>query len=201
MQNLDYVSLLWYNAARFRKKQGLYVYDKSRRRDAAMALHAGRILHTYNKIMSRASMPLIESVAYEHSKGNASYQGLILQSGEFSKYVSTRVSRRYYDAEGMSEMSGAFDDVVQAGFDPRHLKPLLSISQAPVSWKIGEKFAECFLEDNKDAIFPYNDSRDAKIQGRICRGRTWLGWSWLMADLFFCLARSKHQKKKPVLPA
>ena len=79
-------------------------------------------------------MSLIEATAYSHIKGNASYRGLILKSGEFLKYVSTRVSKRYYDAEGMSELSSMLGGVAQAGFDSMRLKSLLSISQAPVAW-------------------------------------------------------------------
>lgn len=107
-------------------------------------------------------MSLVWDTAYEKLDGRKQYRGLILRNPEFSEFLSNEVNRKFYDAEGTSNLQNSFGDLSETGFDSESLKSFFSSEEIPIDWKIGEKISECFLEANCDSVFPYNDSRDAK---------------------------------------
>ena len=145
-------------------------------------------------------MSLIGETPYNHSEGRKRYRGLVLNDTEFRNYLKTRVNEKFYDAEGTLNLQNLFEDVAPTGFDPETLRFMFTSEEIPIDWKIGEKISECFLEDNCDSIFPYNDSRDAKDSRSNLPGTDMVGYVTIddrTLFLFGEIKTSDHEQNPP----
>lgn len=144
-------------------------------------------------------MSLIDHVAYEHHIYRKNYRGLVLKSKHFQEYLSTRVNSKFYDYKGTLLLESSLTSVDTTGFNFKVLQSPFDSEEIPVDWKIGEKIAECFLEDYCNSIFPYNDSRDAKDSNSSLPGTDMVGFVEIENKPLFLFGEVKtsDQEKYP----
>ena len=98
--------------------------------------------------------------AYKHGDERKRYEGIGIRSDGFSDYLSTRVKAELDDAKGTQSLVDMIGNI--KGFNKKKLHDRLSVKIPRAGWRIGEKFAECYLADYRGALFPYNYIRDMK---------------------------------------
>jgi hypothetical protein len=88
--------------------------------------------------------------------------GFLLKTTTFQDYLRERVKEKFEDVEGQLDAMETFGDLAETEFETSLLEEILSGSEKPRHWKIGECLAECYLEDFENGLFPFNPDRDAK---------------------------------------
>ena len=125
----------------------------------------------------------------------ARYAGIKINDG-LSDYLAGRVFRRYHDVAGTDELANEFSDVGNSGFLTDHLKGIFSHEHESISWRIGETFSECYLEDFCNARFPYSVSRDAKNPLSSLPGADLVGFACLEDKTLFLFGEVKTSSQK-----
>ena len=98
--------------------------------------------------------------AYKRGDEQKGCEGIGIQSDGFSDYLNTRVKADLDDLKGTQSLVDMIGDTRE--FNKRRLSDYLSVETPRSVWKIGEKFAECYLADYRGALFPYNSIRDER---------------------------------------
>ena len=109
-------------------------------------------------------MTLEVDLLYGKSIVGNTYSGVSFKNhhNKFSTFMTTKVKQKYFDIEGTSEIIEGFDDILSAGFSRENLEKVFTSNKEVTDWKVGESFAECYLEENPDIRIHYDFSRDLK---------------------------------------
>ncbi len=128
----------------------------------------------------------------KNEKGNCSCVGF-----EFKKeYVAARfpneVKQRLVDYEGTSTLINDFDPVAKTGFDKSALEDIfkLDLGEDP-PWRIGEAFAECFLQESHKIRFWHNHLRDMKNPRASNAGADLVGFTDHQGETIFVFGEVK----------
>ena len=132
--------------------------------------------------------------------GHCLCNGMRLGPDGFDEYLAGRVRERYYDVEGTKELIEGFSSTGTTDFAIEKLKSAASYSPPMESWRVGESLSECFLEDYRNAKFPYRPRRDLKNPDSSPAGADLLGYfcrNGKMLFLFGEVKTSAEQRHPP----
>ena len=130
--------------------------------DAIRGIQAGREYYVFYfyRIRFKSLVLLCTWRAYKRGDEQKGYEGIGIRSNGFSDYLSIRVKAKLDDLKGTQSLVDMIGDTKK--FSKIGLFDRLSVTTPRSGWKIGEKFAECYLADYRGALFPYNSIRDEK---------------------------------------
>lgn len=101
--------------------------------------------------------------AYPHDIATDCWRGLVIEdSSEFDLYLRGPVRDRVTDATFMDDFSADLSALSTTGMNTRVLASLLQAPRPPLDWEVGEAMAECLLQDEFGAVWPWNENRDMK---------------------------------------
>lgn len=105
-------------------------------------------------------------------------KGLVVHSMGFDQYMRDRVGPWHRDDAGAETISKMFSNVGMSDFERDEMRALLSAPpQILRPERIGESFAECFLVDYENALFPHPYLRDVKSVSASHAGPDLVGYS------------------------
>ena len=134
--------------------------------------------------------PLSE-FSYQGSNGNHQYYGALLDDASLREYLVARVRGRFQDTVGQRILENDFSDIATTEFEQARLSEIFRTTPAVDDWRVGECLAECFLEDNHSAIFPYPTSRDSRNPNSSPAGADLVGISMLDDNPVFIFGEVK----------
>lgn len=86
----------------------------------------------------------------------------ILDPAEFDLFLCGPVKDRVTDASFASAIEQDLQALATTDMETETLQEVLSATPAPLDWEIGEAMAECLLQDEFGASWPWNENRDRK---------------------------------------
>lgn len=81
---------------------------------------------------------------------------------EFDLFLQGAVKARVTDAEFEDSLAEDLQALVTTQMGSETLTAILTAPNAPLDWEIGEAMAECLLEQEFEACWPWNENRDRK---------------------------------------
>jgi hypothetical protein len=104
------------------------------------------------------------NVCYSGTVGGVNWQGKhVVDKKQFSSYLRGPVTKRMKDVEGADRLEADLRALATTGMAIDTLRQLLLASQAEREpWEVGEALAECVLEDELGAKWPWNMERDKR---------------------------------------
>lgn len=123
--------------------------------------------------------------SYSGANGQVEWNGISLSDLDaFKAVLCGQVMSRIDDAEMMESLERDLMALAQTDFDVAQIKTLLESEQPEErDWAIGEAIAECLLESQCSAVWPWNGARDKKtplaslpgadLVGLICENGTY----------------------------
>lgn len=91
------------------------------------------------------------------------WRGSILNdAGEFDVYLQGPVWDRVTDAKFEADLAQDLQALATTDMATDTLEALLNAAVDPLDWEIGEAMAECLLQDELGAVWPWNENRDRK---------------------------------------
>jgi hypothetical protein len=108
--------------------------------------------------------PNLGTIDYESKHNQVSWQGVkFADDNDFDSFMVNKVSSRLNDEDGISEFKTHLNGLASTGFAKEALNKILE-AEIPEErdWAIGEAFAEAYLSDNYNIIWPWNMDRDKR---------------------------------------
>lgn len=124
--------------------------------------------------------------------------GTVIENNGLDAYLADRVRKWHYDKRGIEEHITNISGLT--GFDTDEVKKKLPpASPESIPWRIGESFAQCFLEDCWFAKFPYPPSRDVKNPNASLAGADIIGFYHKNGETTFLFGdvKTSHEDKHP----
>ncbi|WP_052715710.1 hypothetical protein [Devosia chinhatensis] len=110
-------------------------------------------------------MPLTFSItkAYPLDIASDCWRGVMIDDPvEFDIYLRGPVWKRVTDSAFEDDFAADLNALTTAEMDTSVLTALLQAANPPLDWEVGEAMAECLLEDELNAVWPWNENRDKK---------------------------------------
>lgn len=145
---------------------------------------------------------------YSHinASKNHSYEGVSFSVSEIENAFSTSVKSSLLDVEGTSELvsefTNEFEDLKTTDFEDTYLLDIFrldDIIDEHNPWRVGEAFAEYYIEETTTAKFYYNELRDARNILGNKTGADLLGFIEVSGEILFLFGEVKtsNQDKSP----
>jgi hypothetical protein len=117
---------------------------------------------------------------------------------ECRNYFNTRVTAKLSAGDGAEELKSHLIEMESTGFDVQGLRAQIMDSPKVKGWEIGEAFAEVTLEDEHDAMFPWQTGFDKRIQKASLPGPDLVGFQNRAAPQFlFGEIKSSSEDRVP----
>lgn len=140
-------------------------------------------------------------IEYEHKEidRNHSFEGVSFSDTEIENAFQKSVKEKLLDIEGTNEL---VDNLKTTGFDDTYLLDIFKLDDIITEhndWRIGEAFAEYYIETNTSAKFYYNELRDARNVFGNKTGADLLGFIEIAGEIIFLFGEVKTspQPKSP----
>jgi hypothetical protein len=123
----------------------------------------------------------------------------IVDLAEFDLFLKGAVKARVTDAEFENVLAGDLQALATTQMASETLATVLSASYAPLDWEIGEAIAECLLEQEFNACWPWNENRDRKTPRASLPGADLVGFIGENDDatLLFGEVKTSSDKNQP----
>lgn len=109
------------------------------------------------------------ALGFQHTKAYPAdaavlcWRGVVINNpAEFDLYLQGPVKDRVTDAEFEADFAADLQALATTEMATDALESLLNAAVAPQDWEIGEAMAECLLNDEHGATWPWNENRDRK---------------------------------------
>ena len=135
---------------------------------------------------------------YDMHTGAVRCRGTVIKNDGLDAYLAGRVREWHYDKRGAKEHIMNISGLT--GFGATEVKKRLPPPGPPATpWRVGESFAQCFLEDCWFAKFPYPTSRDLKNPNASLAGADLVGFYHKDGETAFLFGETKtsHEEKHP----
>lgn len=134
-------------------------------------------------------------ISYDcNTKNNCGYFGYEFSEAYIKQLFSKRVRNKLIDALGTNFLLDEFQDISATGFVKDILVNIFSLEnnfdEFP-TWRIGEAFTECFLEDEYKVRFYYNSIRDARNPNSSLTGADLVSFIDIGSDTVFLFGEVK----------
>jgi hypothetical protein len=149
------------------------------------------------------------NIEYEHKEigRNHSFEGVSFSKTEIENAFQNSVKEKLLDNEGTNELVGNFEeefnDIKTTDFDDTYLLNILKLDDIVSehkSWRIGEAFAEYYIETNSAAKFYINELRDARNIFGNKTGADLLGFIEIAGETIFLFGEVKTSDDKSSPP-
>jgi len=144
---------------------------------------------------------------YEHiEKATRKYEGVSYTKNEIQEIFPSQIKEKLLDTEGTDELSNnlidEFNDLKSTDFDTSYLVNILKLDdiiETYIPWRIGEAFAEYYIETTLPVKFYYNELRDARNVFGNKTGADLLGFIEIKGEKIFLFGEVKtsSEKKSP----
>ena len=134
------------------------------------------------------------------------YEGVSYTENEIREIFLTQIKEKLLDTEGTDELSenllDEYNDLNSTDFDTSYLVNILKLDDIideHIPWRIGEAFAEYFIETTLPAKFYYNELRDTRNVFGNKTGADLLGFININGEKIFLFGEVKtsSEKKSP----
>lgn len=121
------------------------------------------------------------------------YHGIAVPDGDIKKHYPEEIKNKLVDFEGTQDLVENFSSsIALTGFDSKTiLLDIFSIEVPMQEWRIGEAFAEFYLEKHKGARFYWNELRDQRNINSNKTGADLLGFIELNSETVFLFGEVK----------
>ena len=141
---------------------------------------------------------------YEHIEVETrKYEGVSYTENEIREIFPTQIKEKLLDTEGTNELSenliDEYNDLVSTDFDTSYLVNILKLDDIideHIPWRIGEAFAEYFIETTLPAKFYYNELRDTRNVFGNKTGADLLGFININGETVFLFGEVKTSSEK-----
>ena len=99
---------------------------------------------------------------YRADSGSVAACGIVINNEQFVESVHGPIKDILLDNAGISELGDILASLASTDFDQTQLAQLLQVEPYFENWVVGEVFAESYIADNDNCIFPWPTSRDLK---------------------------------------
>ncbi len=139
-------------------------------------------------------------ISYEqYLNGNTGYCGYKFEENYVTRHFPIEIKNKLVDVSGTKALATEFQDVTKTGFDNDILVDIFSLNnnfEDFPAWRIGEAFAEFFLEEKYQVRFYYNHIRDAKNPNSNSTGADLVGFIDVGSDTIFSFGEVKTSSDK-----
>ncbi|UYP46476.1 hypothetical protein NEF87_002761 [Candidatus Lokiarchaeum ossiferum] len=107
-------------------------------------------------------------IVYQEKNNDSLYFGVEFEENDILDYVKTTVKEKYFSVESTNEIIQDHEEnwiefgLDSTGFSVNNLSDIFTSNLKPKDWKIGETLAKCFLEEERNAKFYYDNIDDAR---------------------------------------
>jgi hypothetical protein len=139
-------------------------------------------------------MPLSLKItkAYPHDVATDCWRGIVIEdSSEFDLYLRGPVWNRVTDSTFEQDFAADLSALNTTGMETGVLAALLQSANPPLDWEVGEAMAECLLEDEFEAVWPWNENRDRKTPKASLPGADIVGFLGEGDDTIFLFGEVK----------
>lgn len=137
------------------------------------------------------------SWAYQRENGNNSctLSGLLFDKDYVLSHFPNEIKRILTDYQGTLDLLRSFDSLANTDFERATLEEILTlvVDRIPV-WRIGEAFAEFFLQSHASIRFWHNQIRDQRNPNCSPAGTDLLGFTDAGTDIVFVFGETKTSK-------
>lgn len=114
---------------------------------------------------------------YLNHHHNVEWQGYNVNNNHiYQTFMENNVRERLNDLDGQEIIESHLRPLASTGFEIDNLEILLNArAQEERDWAIGESFSEAILEQELDAIFPWNHARDLRNENASLPGADIVG--------------------------
>ncbi len=146
------------------------------------------------------SLEKIYKLVYNCKEGNKSYSGYHFEDTPMKQYLQDRVKKKYYNYEGTKKAIDQFGSLATTGFEYGILSAIFQNTPDVIFWKIGEVFAESFLEDYGNAFFPFDSRIETKNPRESRAGADLVGFVNINSKFRFLFGQVKTSDDTSVPP-
>ncbi|MCY3898760.1 MAG: hypothetical protein OXF86_09330 [Caldilineaceae bacterium] len=140
-------------------------------------------------------------VVYNLGSPPCSGNGLVWTREELNKAIDERIAMLLFDDEGKSGIEELIiPGEEETGFAPEALKRILSDPEVVEDWRVGEAIAEVYLEDHRDCVFPWPDSRDERKSSSSLPGADLVGFGVDAGGYCFAFGETKTSSENTYPP-
>ena len=127
-------------------------------------------------------------------------RGYSWSQAELTSALASDVLPEVQDLEGRAEIVSMFADLSLTGFETTRLNEVLSSSESPKTWRIGEAIASVYLASHRNCRFPWDDSRDIRKPKSSLPGADLVGFSNAGEDCRFAFGEVKTSSENAYPP-
>lgn len=130
--------------------------------------------------------------AYPHNVATDRWRGLVIDDAlEFDVFLRGPVWQRVTDAAFVQDFAADLAALATTGMATNTLTTMLAADVPPLDWEIGEAMAECLLENEFGAVWPWNENRDKKTPKASLPGADIVGFLGEGPDTIFLFGEVK----------
>lgn len=136
---------------------------------------------------------MAKTVYSQQESKNHGYYGIALTTEEIETHFPHEVLNKLKDAEGTFDLVSTFSNSLSlTGFVASEiLTEIFTISSTNTEWRVGEAFAEFFLESHEGARFYWNEIRDQRNINSNKTGADLVGFIDLEGNIVFLFGEIK----------
>ena len=135
---------------------------------------------------------------YSETVDNILVSGFSAEEADCRQYFTSRISAKVSSADGTEQLREHLAELKTTGFDSDKLFSQIEESPPVKDWEVGEIFAETVLEDEHDAMFPWETGWDKRVSLASLPGADIVGLQNKKAPRFiFGQVKSFSEKRVP----
>lgn len=121
-------------------------------------------------------MLAVGTVEYTLGKPPVTSCGLSWSADELDAALTEPVAAVVFDDAGRADLAALLSGLPDTEFDQTAVRGVLSVTNAPEDWRVGEALAESYLVHHRNCRFPWPDGRDERKSGSSLPGADLVGF-------------------------
>jgi hypothetical protein len=135
---------------------------------------------------------------YDETVYNIYVSGFSAEEADCRQYFKNRVLTKMAAADGAEQLREYLAELKTTGFEADKLLAQIETAPQPKDWEVGETLAEAILEDEHEAMFPWETGWDKRASRASLPGADIVGFQNKAAPRFiFGQVKSSSEKRVP----
>ena len=139
-------------------------------------------------------------IEYTLGTSAVSGSGFSWDTDELDTALAGSVSEVVFDNYGKADISALLLGVAETDFEKSQVERILTNTNTPEDWRVGEALAESYLVHQRDCFFPWPDGRDERKTGSSLPGADLVGFQKEEDKDFFAFGEVKTSAERSYPP-
>ncbi|NQE05824.1 hypothetical protein C5S32_08130 [ANME-1 cluster archaeon GoMg1] len=131
------------------------------------------------------------TVEYTLGVAPVSGHGFSWNTNELDAALTCPVSEVVFDDSGKADISKMLYGLVETDFEKDQIERILTDTNSPEDWRVGEALAETYMVHQRNCYFPWPDGRDERKTGSSLPGADLVGFQKEGDEDFFAFGEVK----------